>query len=93
MISHAWLMDGGRLDNNNVDILAFAVEEEVAHPAADYVAVDAELVGFFANELENGILYFRICDYHEGSTITSNSKDQEWSTITNNYQQFANEGV
>ena len=63
------------VDHNDVYILALAVEEEVAHPAADYVAVNAELVGFFAHELENGILYFRVCDYHEGSTITSNSKD------------------
>ena len=65
---HVWTFDEcvQYAINNNIDILAFAVEEEVAHPATDYVAVDAELVGFFAHELENGILYFRVCDYHEG---------------------------
>ena len=50
--------------DDNVDVGALAVKYQVAHPTADDVAVESEPVGFFAHEVQDGELYFRICNYH-----------------------------
>ncbi len=50
--------------DNDVDVGALAVKYQVAHPAADDVAVESEPVGFFAYKVQDGLFYFRVFDKH-----------------------------
>ena len=53
-----------RTDHNYVDILARAMQKEVAHPAANHVAFEAQFIGLLAHQVEGFIFKKRVVYYH-----------------------------